>query len=105
MAETVEKLSEDAVRSALEHHPEWDEVGGVIQRTFKLDDFVQAMRFVNAVADEAERVQHHPDILIRYNKVTLSLSTHDAGGISTKDFQFAESANTILADTLGDGAD
>ncbi|MFM7051240.1 MAG: 4a-hydroxytetrahydrobiopterin dehydratase [Planctomycetota bacterium] len=51
------------------------------------------MAFVNAVAARAEAVQHHPDILIRWNRVTLSLSTHDCGGISAKDFDFARDAD------------
>jgi len=51
---------------------------------------------VDKVAAEAERVQHHPDIMVRYSKVTLALSTHDAGGISEKDFDFAASADRIF---------
>jgi len=89
----VEKLSEDKVTAALEEAPNWSEVNDSIQRTFQFKDFVESMRFVNAVADHAEEVQHHPDILIRYNKVTLTLSTHDAGGISEKDFDFAAFAD------------
>jgi 4a-hydroxytetrahydrobiopterin dehydratase len=53
------------------------------------------MAFVNSVAESAERVQHHPDILVRYSKVTLTLSTHDANGITTKDFDFARAADAI----------
>jgi 4a-hydroxytetrahydrobiopterin dehydratase len=53
------------------------------------------MRFLNGVADAAERVQHHPDILVRWNKVTLTLSTHDAGGITEKDMTFAANADQI----------
>jgi 4a-hydroxytetrahydrobiopterin dehydratase len=49
------------------------------------------------VAAEAERVQHHPDIMVRYSKVTLALSTHDVGGISQKDFDFAAGADAIFA--------
>ena len=59
------------------------------QDQYQFKDFVAAMAFVRAVADLAEKRQHHPDILIRWNKVTLSLSTHDAGGISQKDFDLA----------------
>jgi 4a-hydroxytetrahydrobiopterin dehydratase len=53
------------------------------------------MAFVQAVAAHAEAVQHHPDILIRYSRVTLSLSTHDAGGITEKDFDFARAADGL----------
>jgi len=84
-----ERLSEGQIEDALKTVPEWSEVGGVIQRTYAFKDFVAAMEFVNAVARAAEAAQHHPDILIRWNKVTLSLSTHDAGGITQKDFDLA----------------
>lgn len=83
------KLTEAEVQGALPRVPEWSEVSGTIQRTYSFPDFVAAMRFVSKVAEAAEKRQHHPDILIRYNKVTLTLSTHDAGGITGKDFELA----------------
>ncbi|MFU8828285.1 MAG: 4a-hydroxytetrahydrobiopterin dehydratase [Phycisphaerales bacterium] len=86
----VEKLKENLVKAKLEELTQWSEMNGSIQRTFQFKDFVEAMKFVNTAADHAEEVQHHPDILIRWNKVTLTLSTHDAGGISHKDFEFAD---------------
>ena len=89
------RLSAKQVQSKLASLPEWTLSGDVIQRTFAFPDFVHAMRFVDRVAAEAERVQHHPDIMIRYSKVTLALSTHDVGGISEKDFAFAASADAI----------
>lgn len=89
----MEKLSEAEVKDRLTHHPEWTEVGGEIQRTFEFADFRTSMRFVNEVAEQAEQVQHHPDILIRYAKVTLTVSTHDAGGITVKDFDLADFAD------------
>ena len=70
-----------------------------MQRTFSFENFVDAMSFVNRVADLAEDFQHHPDILIRYNKVTLTLSTHDAGGLTDKDFAFAREADGYVERT------
>lgn len=96
MTQALEKLDEKAIQAALDHRPDWDEVSGVIRRTYAFDDFVQAISFVNQLAEEAERVQHHPDILIRYNKVTLTLSTHDAGGITMKDFAYADAADRLI---------
>lgn len=87
------KLTEAEIKTSLADVPDWSELEGEIQRTYQFADFAEAMRFVNRVADEAERTQHHPDILIRYNKVTLTLSTHDAGGITYKDFDLARSAD------------
>lgn len=91
------KLSDADVAARLEALPEWSQPGEEIQRTFRFTDFVQAMSFVDRVAARAEEVQHHPDILIRYSRVTLSLSTHDAGGITEKDFDFASAADRIAA--------
>jgi 4a-hydroxytetrahydrobiopterin dehydratase len=89
------KLSEAEITDKLEGLANWSELNGAIQRTFQFKDFVEAMKFVNAAADHAEAVQHHPDILIRWNKVTLTLSTHDAGGITQKDFDFASHADGL----------
>lgn len=85
----AEKLSESQVAERLKSRDGWSEINGAIQRTYQFKDFVEAMEFVNRAADLAEQSQHHPDILIRYNKVTLTLSTHDAGGITTKDLDYA----------------
>ncbi len=83
---SVPKLSDAEITEALKAVPEWSELGEALQRTFAFENFVVAMRFVERVAAAAEGDQHHPDILIRYNKVTMTLSTHDAGGITAKDF-------------------
>lgn len=86
----MNKLTPGQIEQALKAVPEWAETGEAIQRTFQFTDFVKAMAFVDRVAETAEQSQHHPDILIRYNKVTLTLSTHDAGGITKKDFELAK---------------
>lgn len=67
----------------------WKLVGGEIVRQAEFKDFQAAMRFVNQVATEAEAAGHHPDIDIRYNKVRLALVSHDAGGITQRDFDLA----------------
>ena len=59
------------------------------------EDFPEAMKFVNAVAEIAEQAQHHPDIDIRWNKVTLALTTHDAGGLTEKDFALARACDEL----------
>ena len=82
-------LSETEIKSRLEGLPEWAELSGAIQRTYVFADFVSSIAFVNKVAALAEAAAHHPDILIRYSKVTLTLSTHDAGGVTEKDFALA----------------
>jgi len=92
----MEKLTEPQIDAQLTSHPEWSEMGGALQRTYQFPDFAAAVRFVNAVAEAAEAADHHPDILIRYNKVTLTLSTHDAGGITQKDFDLAGRIDQIF---------
>ncbi|GJQ30816.1 MAG: hypothetical protein HBSAPP03_27000 [Phycisphaerae bacterium] len=90
-------MSPTEVESALKSLPEWSGVGETIQRTYQFVDFVTAMTFVAQVAQHAEAVQHHPDIMIRYSKVTLTYSTHDAGGLTRKDFDAAAKADLLAA--------
>ena len=92
------KLSESEIQASLSEVPSWSEVSGTIQRTYHFNDFRESMRFVNRVAEQAEADQHHPDILIRYNKVTLTLATHDAGGITNKDFALAKAADGFVGE-------
>jgi 4a-hydroxytetrahydrobiopterin dehydratase len=82
-------LDADTLRTACASLPKWQRHGEIISRTYEFEDFVAAMKFVNAVAALAERAQHHPDIDVRWNKVTLALTTHDAGGLTEKDFALA----------------
>jgi 4a-hydroxytetrahydrobiopterin dehydratase len=74
----------------LEREPLWRFVNGKLTRTWSFKDFGEAMAFVNRVAGVAEEAGHHPDIDIRYNKVTLGLVTHDAGGVTEKDAEMAQ---------------
>ncbi len=82
-------LSDTEVEAFIESHPDWSRKGDEITRTFTFDDFNQSMGFVTRVALSAEKAEHHPDIDIRWNKVTLTLSTHSAGGITSKDLDLA----------------
>lgn len=84
------KLTTTQIKTALRSAPNWKKKGSVISRTYEFKDFVAAMRFVNAVAVLAEKAQHHPDIDIRWSKVTLALTTHDQGGLTEKDFALAK---------------
>jgi len=83
------KLTPAQVRVALKSATGWKKTGAVIRRTFEFADFPAAMKFVNAVARAAEKAWHHPDIDIRWNRVTLALTTHDEGGLTEKDFALA----------------
>jgi 4a-hydroxytetrahydrobiopterin dehydratase len=83
------RLDEPGVAAALRAAPGWERAGAEIRRTYRFRDFREALAFVNRVGALAEAAGHHPDIDIRYNAVTLALTTHDAGGLSAKDFELA----------------
>jgi 4a-hydroxytetrahydrobiopterin dehydratase len=91
----MSKLSSAQIKAALPSVPKWRRKASVISRTFEFADFVVAMKFVNAVARAAEKACHHPDIDVRWNKVTLALTTHDAGGLTEKDFVLAAKCNKL----------
>jgi 4a-hydroxytetrahydrobiopterin dehydratase len=67
----------------------WTVDGSQLQCTRKFKDFIQAIEFVNKLVEPAESAGHHPDIEISYNKVKILLTTHDAGGLTEKDFELA----------------
>jgi 4a-hydroxytetrahydrobiopterin dehydratase len=75
----------------------WSEVDGALERTFQFGDFVQALAFVNQVGGLAEAENHHPDIAIHYNRVTLRWWTHTAGGITDRDRDLAEKTSGLAA--------
>jgi len=92
----MSKLASAQVKIALLSVPDWRKTGVAIRRTFQFKDFVAAMKFVNAIARLAEKAWHHPDIDIRWNKVTLTLTTHSAGGLTAKDFKLAKQFDRLL---------
>jgi 4a-hydroxytetrahydrobiopterin dehydratase len=74
----------------------WTREGETITRTFEHKDFSEALAFVNKVGDVAEAADHHPDIDIRWNKVTLALTTHSANALTDKDVKVASQVNELL---------
>jgi 4a-hydroxytetrahydrobiopterin dehydratase len=89
-------LTPKQVEEHLGTMPGWEIQGGELSRTFKFQDFRAALKFVNQVGELAEKAGHHPDIDIRYNQVRLGLVTHDAGGITAKDFDLAAQADKAV---------
>ena len=89
-------LSEARVQTLLKENPEWHLDCGKLVRDWSFPDFLQAMEFVNRVAQLAESSNHHPDIDIRYNKVRLGLISHDAGGITERDAKMAAAISQEL---------
>jgi 4a-hydroxytetrahydrobiopterin dehydratase len=90
------KLKLAEIKSALDQIPAWRRRGQTIARTFEFKDFPEAIKFVNKVAVLAEKAWHHPDIDIRWNKVTLVLTTHDQGGLTEKDFLLAQKFDRLV---------
>jgi len=88
-------LPDSEVTEALASLAGWSRAGDEITKTFELPSFMDAIGFVERVADLAEAVDHHPDIDISYRKVRIALSTHDAGGITGKDFDLARAIEAM----------
>jgi 4a-hydroxytetrahydrobiopterin dehydratase len=82
-------LTDSEIQQALGSLQGWERNGKAIQRIFRFPDFKAAMQFVNKVADAAEQANHHPDIDIRYNTVTMALISHDSGGVTQRDVRMA----------------
>ena len=92
----MEHLSIKDIHERLEGLDGWDLVGHEITKESRFNDFKEAMEFVNKLGEEAERLHHHPDIIIRYNKVTLSLTTHEANGLTHDDFKLARVIEQLI---------
>jgi 4a-hydroxytetrahydrobiopterin dehydratase len=88
-------LTRDEISKALKTLSGWSAKDDSIERVFEFKDFAAAMEFVNRVAATAEAANHHPDILINYNRVTLTLSSHDSGGVTQRDVRMAGNINEV----------
>jgi 4a-hydroxytetrahydrobiopterin dehydratase len=91
----MKALSPEEVRERLAKTPGWELEGNMIRKSFRSADFKSAIAFIDKVAEIAEAADHHPDITINYNRVTLVLSTHDAGGLTERDFALAAEIETL----------
>src|SRR5674476_1655423 len=92
----MDTLNQEQIEAALGELGEWGFQGEALTRTFRFADFVHAIGFVEHLAEVAEERQHHPDIDIRYNKVTLHVSTHSAGGVTKRDVELAEAIDRLV---------
>lgn len=88
-------LNDQQVMHELEQLNGWKLAGKAIERDYEFPDFSAALDFVNRVAALAESANHHPDIDIRYNKVKLALTSHDSGGITSRDVKMAKTINGL----------
>jgi 4a-hydroxytetrahydrobiopterin dehydratase len=92
----MDTLNHEQIGAALAELDGWGLQDEAFVRTFRFADFVRAVDFVEQLAEVAEAQQHHPDIDIRYNKVTLRLSSHDAGGVTQRDVRLAEAIQALV---------
>lgn len=95
-----EKLTQDKIKSQLDElngttSKHWDLNGDRLKKEFKFDNFVEAFGFMTKVAILAEKANHHPEWSNVYNKVEIELTSHDAGGITVKDFQLAKGIESV----------
>jgi 4a-hydroxytetrahydrobiopterin dehydratase len=90
-------LSSRQIKLRLKAIPEWSTRGRAIHRRFVFKGFLEGIDFVNRIAAKAEKANHHPDIDIRWNKVALTLTTHDKGGLTEKDFSMAQQCDQVFS--------
>ena len=88
-------LNQTEIDQKIQTLPQWQQQDQTITRTFKFKNFVEAIDFVNKLVKPAEAAQHHPDLEISYNKVKVSLTSHDAGGLTQKDFDMAQTISKL----------
>ncbi|WP_193213897.1 4a-hydroxytetrahydrobiopterin dehydratase [Luteolibacter marinus] len=89
-------LEDDDLNAALKKCPEWEFEKKAMVRVIEFEEFMDAIDFVNSVAEIADEAQHHPDIRISYTKVTLNLTTHDAGGVTDADVELAQRIDNLV---------
>ena len=87
-------LTEEQIAAALAELPGWQQDDGKLRRIREFEDFAGAMRFVNRIADLAEARNHHPDIHVHDRTVTLTLWSHDTGGVTERDIAFAHAVES-----------
>jgi 4a-hydroxytetrahydrobiopterin dehydratase len=94
----ADRLSDDEITSRLEGLDDWEREGDAIRKTFKRDDFVGSVRFVDAIVEPAEDMGHHPDLSISWDEVTVSITTHAEGGLTENDFELAKRIDALGTD-------
>ena len=92
----MEPASEQEISAALAKLPDWERDGDRIRRSFRFENFVEAFGFMSSVALLAERADHHPEWSNVFNRVVIELTTHDAGGLTGRDFKLAGEIDALL---------
>ena len=84
------RLTDVEIAARIDSLPEWTREGDALHKTFSFKGFPEAVAFIGRLVEPAEAMNHHPNVDLRYNRVIVSLSTHDAGGITALDFELAQ---------------
>lgn len=88
-------LGDSEIEARLAEHPGWEREGAAIRKSFKRGDFVGSVNFVQSLVGPAEAMNHHPDLRISWDTVTVSLSTHSDGGVTAADFELAAKIDAL----------
>jgi len=88
-------LSDPEIEARLSEHPGWERRGEAIVKTFERGDFVGSVRFLDGIVEPAEAMNHHPDVEISWDKVTVSIATHSEGGVTAADFELAAKIDAL----------
>jgi len=99
------RLSDIEVQREINAREGWSRKGEAIVKTFEFATFPLGIAWVARVADAAEAANHHPDLDIRYTRITATLSTHDSGGITARDFDLARAMDALASEPAGDKPD
>lgn len=91
-------MTEQEIELGLVRVPMWSRHGDKIQRNVEFANFLDAIAFINRIAPLAESADHHPELFNVYNRVELVLTTHDAGGLTSKDFDLAEKIDAVVSE-------
>lgn len=92
----MDKLSDETIEKKLLHFPDWDYFDDAIHAEFEFENFKDCFSAMSRIAFECEQQDHHPNWTNVYNVLTISLSTHSAGGVTDKDFELAEAIEAIV---------
>ncbi len=95
----MQKLSEEQIKVALEHYPDWEFVEGGLETTLEFESFRDCFSIMNRIAFEVEEQNHHPEWFNVYNKLSIRLSTHDAQGVTEKDFKLLAAIEAIISNS------
>jgi len=91
------KLSPEQITEKLKALPGWERRGEAIAKLYTFKEFMEGIRFINQIAEIAEKMDHHPDFTVNFRRITFALSTHDQGGITEKDFKLADAIEREFA--------